>query len=424
MRISVSSFRTTHEDVERSAAAILQAAGITGAVAEVSDALRLTADYAAQFLASLESARRRPDGDVRRAARRPRRAASRARRRRRRVIVAELVKSGEPGDRRHVRAAGSSGSSSAARQPAAIAADWLTSTWDQNAGLVCRRRRARRGRRGDRRRVAARAARPARRRLLRVRHRLPDGTRHLPRRGALARPGRRGLGRRTREGLAGAPPRARARRRRGARDGAARASAARDRRRRDRADPGRRAGAHARRRGARRPRVGIGADDRCACRSGTSIPARSTRWRRSWIRPSTPAPGCTSTALSGSGRPRRRPSVGLVEGVDRAHSWATDGHKWLNVPYDCGYAFVADREAHRAAMAVAAAYLIQAEGDDAPREPMDWNPEFSRRARGLPTWAALRALGRTGVGGPRRTLLRARPGVRRAPRRRTRTSRS
>ena len=88
---------------------------------------------------------------------------------------------------------------------------------------------------------------------------------------------------------------------------------------------------------------------------------------------------------------------GLVEGVDRAHSWATDGHKWLNVPYDCGYAFVADREAHRAAMAVAAAYLIQAEGDDAPREPMDWNPEFSRRARGLPTWAALRALGRTGV---------------------------
>ncbi len=88
---------------------------------------------------------------------------------------------------------------------------------------------------------------------------------------------------------------------------------------------------------------------------------------------------------------------GLVEGVDRAHSWATDGHKWLNVPYDCGYAFVADREAHRAAMAVAAAYLIQADGDDAPREPMDWNPEFSRRARGLPTWAALRALGRTGV---------------------------
>ena len=48
-------------------------------------------------------------------------------------------------------------------------------------------------------------------------------------------------------------------------------------------------------------------------------------------------------------------------------------------------------------MAVSAAYLIQGAGDGAPREPMDWNPEFSRRARGLPTWAALRALGRTGV---------------------------
>jgi glutamate/tyrosine decarboxylase-like PLP-dependent enzyme len=87
----------------------------------------------------------------------------------------------------------------------------------------------------------------------------------------------------------------------------------------------------------------------------------------------------------------------LVEGTERAHSWATDGHKWLNVPYDSGYAFCIDREAHRAAMAVAAAYLIQVGGDDGPREPMDWNPEFSRRARGLPTWAALRALGRTGV---------------------------
>jgi glutamate/tyrosine decarboxylase-like PLP-dependent enzyme len=84
-----------------------------------------------------------------------------------------------------------------------------------------------------------------------------------------------------------------------------------------------------------------------------------------------------------------------VTGVELADSWATDAHKWLNVPYDCGIAFVRDREAHRAAMAATAAYLVQdAEG---PREPMDWTPEFSRRARGVAVYATLRALGREGV---------------------------
>ena len=71
----------------------------------------------------------------------------------------------------------------------------------------------------------------------------------------------------------------------------------------------------------------------------------------------------------------------LVAGVERADSWATDAHKWLNVPYDCGIAFVRDREAHRAAISVTAAYLVQ--DADGPREPMDWTPEFSRRARGF-----------------------------------------
>jgi glutamate/tyrosine decarboxylase-like PLP-dependent enzyme len=85
----------------------------------------------------------------------------------------------------------------------------------------------------------------------------------------------------------------------------------------------------------------------------------------------------------------------LVHGVERADSWATDAHKWLNVPFDCGIAFVRDREAHRAAMAVTAAYLVQDAGG--PREPMDWTPEFSRRARGLAVYATLRALGRDGV---------------------------
>ncbi len=89
--------------------------------------------------------------------------------------------------------------------------------------------------------------------------------------------------------------------------------------------------------------------------------------------------------------PRRR---GMLDGCERADSWATDTHKWLNTPYDCGVAFVADREAHRAAMTVSASYLQQGE---AVREPVDWTPEFSRRARAVPVYAALRSLGRRGV---------------------------
>ena len=84
----------------------------------------------------------------------------------------------------------------------------------------------------------------------------------------------------------------------------------------------------------------------------------------------------------------------LVRGMEAAHSWATDGHKWLNVPYDCGYAFVAEPDAHRASMSYHASYLIQ---QDVARDPLDWNPEFSRRARGFASYAALRELGRTGV---------------------------
>ena len=84
----------------------------------------------------------------------------------------------------------------------------------------------------------------------------------------------------------------------------------------------------------------------------------------------------------------------LVRGMDLAHSWASDGHKWLNVPYDCGYSFVAEPEAHRASMSYKAAYLSH---QDVARDPLDWNPEFSRRARGFPSYAALRELGREGV---------------------------
>jgi len=84
----------------------------------------------------------------------------------------------------------------------------------------------------------------------------------------------------------------------------------------------------------------------------------------------------------------------LTAGVAAADSWATDGHKWLNVPYDCGYAFVADPSAHRAAMSHRESYLAH---HLKARDQMDYNPEWSRRARGFPTYAALRQLGRDGV---------------------------
>ena len=84
----------------------------------------------------------------------------------------------------------------------------------------------------------------------------------------------------------------------------------------------------------------------------------------------------------------------LLAGVDAADSWATDGHKWLNVPYDSGYAFVADADSHRASMSHRASYLTHAEE---ARDQMDWNPEWSRRGRGVATYAALRQLGRAGV---------------------------
>jgi glutamate/tyrosine decarboxylase-like PLP-dependent enzyme len=85
---------------------------------------------------------------------------------------------------------------------------------------------------------------------------------------------------------------------------------------------------------------------------------------------------------------------GLIEGVELADSWATDAHKWLNVPYDSGLAICANPEAHHAAMRSVASYLIPAEG---ARDGGDWSPEVSRRARGFAVWAALRSLGRSGV---------------------------
>ena len=90
--------------------------------------------------------------------------------------------------------------------------------------------------------------------------------------------------------------------------------------------------------------------------------------------------------------PRLRP---LVDGVGRADSWATDAHKWLNVPYDCGLVFCAHPAAHAAAMGARAGYLVH--GASGERDALEWNPEHSRRARGFAVYAALRALGRSGV---------------------------
>ena len=83
-----------------------------------------------------------------------------------------------------------------------------------------------------------------------------------------------------------------------------------------------------------------------------------------------------------------------TRGLSRLDSWSTDGHKLLNVAYDCGVALCREPAAHRAAMSVQASYLEQGTG---ARDPMDWNPEFSRRARGVAVYATLRALGRSGV---------------------------
>jgi glutamate/tyrosine decarboxylase-like PLP-dependent enzyme len=87
----------------------------------------------------------------------------------------------------------------------------------------------------------------------------------------------------------------------------------------------------------------------------------------------------------------------LVEGIERADSWTTDAHKWLNVPYDSGIVLCKHPESHRAAMTIAASYLIQDEGARRVRDEVDWVPEFSRRARGFSVYAALRSLGRSGL---------------------------
>lgn len=84
----------------------------------------------------------------------------------------------------------------------------------------------------------------------------------------------------------------------------------------------------------------------------------------------------------------------LTAGIDLADSWAADGHKWLNVPQDCGFVAVKHRDAHRRGLTIFDSYLVL---EEAARDELDWNPEWSRRARGFPVYAALRELGRDGL---------------------------
>ena len=129
-------------------------------------------------------------------------------------------------------------------------------------------------------------------------------------------------------------------------------------------------------------------------------------------RPTTTGPGSTSTAPSGCGPRPARPPATWSPGSRRADSWATDGHKWLNVPYDCGYAFCAHPDAHAAAMSYTAAYLT-GQGQGGLRAPGDYVLESSRRARGFATWAALRQLGPHRRRRAGRAVLRPGPPLRR-----------
>ncbi len=85
----------------------------------------------------------------------------------------------------------------------------------------------------------------------------------------------------------------------------------------------------------------------------------------------------------------------MTDGVDRADSWSTDGHKWLQVPFDSGFAIVRDRAAHRRAMDISASYLQDVPEDG--RNATHFNPELSRRGRGFAVWATMKALGRDGI---------------------------
>ena len=150
------------------------------------------------------------------------------------------------------------------------------------------------------------------------------------------------------------------------------------------------------------------ADDRLRAGRQREHRARSTRSPRSATPRTSTAHGCTSTARSACGPRSPKTAAGLVAGVERADSWATDAHKWLNVPYDCGIVIARHADAHRGAMTTQAAYLVQG-GVGAPPDPFDWVPEFSRRAAASPcTRSSARSAAQASPNGSRSNCAMAR----------------
>ena len=155
--------------------------------------------------------------------------------------------------------------------------------------------------------------------------------------------------------------------------------------------------------------VRVPADDQGRMRAGALPDLKRTRdrlhpggerehrasipWARGATRCARTMSGSTWTAPSVCGRGCRAGSASRRLGIERADSWATDAHKWLNVPYDSGLAIVRDAGALRGAMSVQADYFP----DRTSREPFEFTPETSRRMRGLEVWAAIASLGRDGV---------------------------
>ena len=356
---------------------------------ELERAYRLATD----FLDGLAERHVGPETDADGPARRARRPAARDRGGRRPTSSRRSRPAPIPASRR-APARATSGSSSAAPLPAALAADWLTSAWDQNASLY--------------------AISPAAAVVEEVGGGwildlldLPRGTATGFVTGAtMANLACLAAARHARARPPRPRPRPRRPRRLPARDGGGRGRGARVGARR--AAPARASASGSSSRVADRP-------------AGTGRP-RGLRRRRS-----PPSTGLHRVRAGGQrehrrdrrpARPRRRRQRGRRLAPRRrrvrhlgprravasrtsppapsgADSWATDGHKWLNVPYDCGVAIVRDPAALEAAVGIAAAYL--ARPADGARDPAAWTPELSRRGRAFPVWAALRSLGREGV---------------------------